>query len=496
MKYDYVVIGAGASGLSAAIILAKNGFDVAVIEKSNRTAPLIRGFSRNGVHFDTGFHHTGSFGDGETLDLLFRYLGLSDRLEKEPFPPDCFDLFRCLETDFEFRFPYGYDRIRERLIETFPEEAKAVSEYLRAVRDTFNSFPYIKLDPTQLQASARKNVNGPSLKEFLDKLTSNQTLKWTLSLHSILYGVSPEEASFTFNAGVVGSYYESVHGIKGGGISLANAYDDILQELGIDVYCGQGVSEILFSSNNSPSGVRLEDETDLVCHGCVSTIHPKKFLKLVPEYVFRPAYRKRLQQLDESISAFILYAGCKTRPALIANNNMLVTSDWDLTNFRQEDVLESRPLYICRIQQSNDQPEAYGLIGIVPASFNQVDTWSSSFLGKRPKDYELFKEKVRNRLVRYIERCVPDIACSIKFSECSTPLTLRDYTDSPYGSVYGVKHKVGQYNPMTLTKSKGLLLAGQSTVAPGVLGAVISAFLTVGFIIGHDKILKQLRNLR
>jgi all-trans-retinol 13,14-reductase len=37
MKYDYVIIGAGVSGMTAALILAKNGFDVALVEKSNNT---------------------------------------------------------------------------------------------------------------------------------------------------------------------------------------------------------------------------------------------------------------------------------------------------------------------------------------------------------------------------------------------------------------------------------------------------------------------------
>ena len=107
MKYDYVIIGGGVSGMTTAIILAKNSFNVALVEKSKKTAPLIRGFTRKGVYFDTGFHHTGGLGDGEILDTLFHYLGLADRLEKIPFDPDGFDLLLCRDTGFEFRFPYG-----------------------------------------------------------------------------------------------------------------------------------------------------------------------------------------------------------------------------------------------------------------------------------------------------------------------------------------------------------------------------------------------------
>jgi all-trans-retinol 13,14-reductase len=496
MKYDYVVIGAGASGMTTAIILAKNGFDVALVEKSKKTAPLIRGFVRNGVYFDTGFHHTGSLGKNEILDILFHYLGLSDRLEKEPFDPEGFDLLRCMQTGFEFRFPYGYERIQERLLEKFPGEARAVKEYLTIVKETFDSFPYIKLDPDGLDISIQKSVQGPSLKEFLDRLTDNQQLKWVLSLHCLLHGVPPEEAPFAYHACVVGSYYESVHRIKGGGRHLAKSYDGRLEELGVDVYCGQEANEICMSPDLSPSGVRLKDGTELNCHGCISTIHPRSFLNLLPDTIFRPAYRKRLQQLEETCSAFILFAGCSTLPQSIAHHNLILTSNWDLTGLRQKDPLENQPLYVCQAHQPDGKTSNKGLIGIVPALSGQVDRWSDSEIGKRPKNYIQFKENTGNRLQRHIEQCIPEIAGNILFNECSTPLTLRDFANNPFGSVYGVKHKVGQYNPIPLTKVKGLFLAGQATVAPGILGTVISAFLVCGFILGHQQLIKQLQKYK
>jgi all-trans-retinol 13,14-reductase len=497
MKYDYVIIGAGVSGMTAALILAKDGFDVALVEKSRKTAPLIRGFRRNGTYFDTGFHHTGSLGNNEILDILFHYLGLSDRLEKEPFDPDGFDLLRCGQTGFEFRFPYGYERIQDRLLEKFPGEAKAINEYLTTVKDTFNSFPYINLDPEGLEMSIQKSVRGPSLKEFLDRLTDNQQLKWVLSLHCLLHGVPPEEVPFTYNACVAGSYYESVHRIKGGGACLAKAYDSRLKELSVDVYCGQAASKIRVPSDpSSISEVRLQDGTSLQCRGCISTIHPKNFLNLVPESTFRPAYRKRLQQLEETCSAYILYAGCNTLPQSITRNNLLLTSDWDLTGLRQKDPLENRPLYVCQAHQPNGKALNNGLIAIVPAPGRHTERWSDSNPRKRPKDYIEFKDNTGKRLQRHVEACVPEMAGNIQFAECSTPLTIRDFTNNPFGSIYGVKHKVGQYNPIPVTKVKSLFLAGQATVASGILGTAISAFLACGFILGHQKLIKQIQKYK
>ena len=72
MKYDFTVIGSGVSGMASAIILAKSGYRVCLIEKSRKLAPMIRGFKRKGLYFDTGFHYTGSLGDGEILDMYFK----------------------------------------------------------------------------------------------------------------------------------------------------------------------------------------------------------------------------------------------------------------------------------------------------------------------------------------------------------------------------------------------------------------------------------------
>jgi all-trans-retinol 13,14-reductase len=496
MKYDYVIIGSGVAGMTAAVILAKNGFGVALVEKSKKTAPLIRGFTRKGIYFDTGFHHTGSLGDGEILDTYFHYLGLANKIQKISFDPDGFDLLLCLDTGFEFRFPYGYERIRQRLIETFSDEADTINRYLQAVEDTFNSFPYLKLDPDRFDTSILKMVQGPSLQQYLDKLTDNKALKRVLSIHCLLHGVPPEEAPFAYNACIAGSYYESVHSIKGGGRKLASVFDDLMAEIGVDVYCGQGADEIHLAADGRPSGVRLKDGTMLDCRGCVSTIHPKEFLKLVPESTFRPAYRKRIQQLDETCSAYMLFAGCKSTPESLTRRNIMITSQWNWSRSMARDPLEKRPLYLCGNQQAQKPSGNCGLTGIVPAQIIEMNRWLDSRSGKRPEDYINFKEKIGHELLRHIERCLPEVAGEVRFVECATPLTFRDFANSPFGSIYGVKHKIGQYNPVPLTKVKDLYLAGQAVVAPGIMGAVISAFLVCGFIIGHQQLLAQVRQFK
>jgi all-trans-retinol 13,14-reductase len=56
--------------------------------------------------------------------------------------------------------------------------------------------------------------------------------------------------------------------------------------------------------------------------------------------------------------------------------------------------------------------------------------------------------------------------------------------------MYGIKHKLDQFNPSPLTRVRGLYLSGQAVAAPGLLGATISAFMTVGEVVGHQPLKK------
>ncbi len=492
MKYDFIVIGAGISGITSAITLAQNGYHVALLEKTNRTAPLMRGFSRRGVHFDTGFHYTGGLGTGEPLDIFLRYLGVSDRITSFPFNEDGFDLFSCENPGFEFRFPTGYERIQEKLCEAFPDERAAIRSYLAQVRTTCATIPYLNLDLDIDPTGALQRVLGQTVRETLDPLTGNVLLKSLLSMHSLLYGVSCEEVSFAQHSAIVGNYYESVRGIRGGGLSLARAFDTRLAELGVDVLCNSEVTGISTGPGGVLSGVQLADGDSLDCRAAIATIHPRYVLDLVPEGSFRPAYRKRLGNLEDTVSAFVCFATSKKPiPALAGANRFLIPDPESIYQLDNRPIGKA-PLYVSAAYRDGDI-EPHGFIGICPALFSETAPWESSRFGNRPPEYRQFKEQALARMQDQIERVFPDLAGNIQSIEGSTPLTIRDFCSTPLGGLYGVKHMVGQFNPHPATRMPGLFLAGQAVVAPGVMGAIISGFLACGTILGHDLMKKELK---
>jgi len=492
MKYDGLVIGGGLSGMTAAIILAQKGFNTALVEKSPHMAPTIRGFKRQGLFFETGFHYTGGLNEGEPLDIFFHYLGLSAKIEKYPLNEQGFDIFRCLEPGFEFPFPCGYEPIQERLSELFPKDRKAIKVYLQTVKNTYRSQPYIDLD-RDMNPIGLSMMHGSSLRDVLDRTMDDEMLKGILSMHCLLHGVSPEEVPFSNHAMVAGSYYESANGIKGGGMSLTEAFAARLKELGVDIYCGREVQKILLSVNQAVSGVRFGDDEVLQCRYCISTVHPHHLLKIVPDSAFRPIYRERLKRLEDTCSAVIIYAKSHSPIKILAGANLFLFPSFHFPDPEGSGPVDKKPMFVAHSYQEDGESQQEGIVIICPLFHTGTHNWKALFPTEDSSVYQSFKSQISRRIIRHLESSCPEFQDRIIEVDCATPLTLKRFTNSPFGSLYGVKHKIEQVNPMPVTKVKGLLLAGQSITAPGVLGAMVSSFLACGNIVGHEKLRKELK---
>lgn len=74
-KYDYIVIGAGMGGLSAANFLAKYGKNVLVLEKHDKAGGLVTSFKRMGTQFDLGIESLHELEKGNAIQQFFQFWG-------------------------------------------------------------------------------------------------------------------------------------------------------------------------------------------------------------------------------------------------------------------------------------------------------------------------------------------------------------------------------------------------------------------------------------
>jgi all-trans-retinol 13,14-reductase len=69
--FDILVIGSGLGGLVSALVLAKEGLKVCVLEKNNQYGGNLQTFSRDKLIFDTGVHYLEDFQRAESSSVFF-----------------------------------------------------------------------------------------------------------------------------------------------------------------------------------------------------------------------------------------------------------------------------------------------------------------------------------------------------------------------------------------------------------------------------------------
>lgn len=491
MQYDTIVIGSGLSGLTSALLLARSGRRVLVLEQSSQPAPVVRGFSRDGLYFDTGFHYVGGLGEGGAFRPHFRHLGLEDKLELFPFDPKGFDRLKISATGETFSLPVGFAAIKAMLGKRFPEARVEIERYLDDIATKWSRYPYLDL-ALDSGDSGLTSVHGTSLTERLQEFSAYPELQSLLSMHCLLYGVSPDEAPVILNSQVTGSYYHSVHGIVGGGRALVDAFLELLAAAGGEVRCKAEVTA-LCTSADVICGVRLANGEEIVATEVIATCNPCLLPDLLPQGVLRPAYLKRLKNLRQTPSAYIMFARSHQRLDALRCSNLFVQSQAGVFTPNTERLLEERPFYLTASGQGQGS-QSNTLIGIVPASYAEVAEWDNT--GKRRSGkYRAEKEQIAQRLLALFAESCPELA-DLEILDLATPLTLRDYSYAPQGAIYGVGRFLSQYNPQPVTRLPGLYLSGQAIAAPGLLGTVVAGYMTCGSILGHEHLRGELKTCR
>lgn len=496
MNADVVIVGSGISGLTSASILARRGKRVVVVEKQPQPGGALRRFKRKGTSFDVGFHYTGLLGEGELLDFLWRYCGVLPGLQPVRLMGG-YDHFEFKDLLHPVRGFFSYESFARELKEKFPADHSAIDSYFSAIREICSHVPFYNPELALTPFLRGYKSRPTSLLKFLRSITDNPHLKAVFAAPAFLYGTPVTEGALEVHALVAHGYYNGAYTVEGGGQAIVDTFLAVLEKAGVEVLAGLSVDEILVE-DGAAAGVVLSDGQKIAAREIIYTGHPASLLSKVPKGVFRPAYHKRLEGLQNSLSMFAVFGRSEKElnPLSGPLNHFILPPGDDILSKRPATPFAVRPMMMTGTRTTSVealQQERNGIILLRLGYWQDVERFSASTSGSRPDGYRDLKQRVGTEMIETAERRWGHICGNIEPFAVGTPLTFRDELNAPGGCAYGAMHALEQFNPDVRTKLPGLFLAGQSTLMTGVAGSSISGLVAAGEILGLESLWEDIR---
>lgn len=444
---DTLIVGAGICGMASAILAAQRGEKVALLEQSPRVAPLLSGFEKDNIHFETGFTFASGLGQNEPLFNMFKQLDIQG-LEFLPVREDGYDKYTFADSGFAYEFITGKERLIEQLKTLFPQEKEKLDIFFTRI------------------FQAKQNPSAPqfrvSLEEVLKELFTDERLRAVLALSSFLNGTPPSQLAFGDHVRFLGEMYDSVHRVKGGGKALVGAFVDCLSRHNIEIFTSCLVEKIELADGGRKTLITA-DGRRFSCKNCIVTAEPWQFLSMFPQEAYSEQERSQIAAMKSTYGMFVVHCRHNGEAETRLCNRYYLPS----LNIEQCFDLTATPLFL-QVNFSNIQPQTVNLL--VPMSLTD-----SRFHPTCP-DYERNKQIRAQRILKGLEDVDPYLAAHL------TPVAVSsrfDFTriNHSLGGMFGMMWDMSHTGLISFkTGVEGLYVAGQAVGGPGLRASVSSAF--------------------
>lgn len=470
MEYDVIVIGAGLSGLTAASLLSKRGFQVGVIDQAYQPGGSCGIFKRNHVTFDQGSAMLYGFGEAGFNSHRFVFNCL-----EEPIDMIKHDVLYAVNFEGKrIRFWPDVAQFVEELSQVFPGEKESIRRFYSDMQklyedvmvgnQTYNTadetdpknalksllkhpWSYIKF-LSYLNMSAKSLLQNyfkdPTIFNFFDKMTSTYCYATVEEAPAVMAAVM-----FIDNH-VGGSYYPA-----GSTLFLPGKLEKVIEEHGGEMLLEEEVEELIFHAGE-PVGVRLLGgkeiyAKDIVYSGNVWQLYER----LIPQKYSTRKQRMWAKTQEPTYPSVVLYGVVEKDiiPESSAAIEMLVGNPKEL------DESEVTVYLFSLGDRTLCAEDEHTVVAIGPSfvDWNALDR----------EEYLKQKEAEIDRLKDVLDRRYPGIKHHFRYAELATPRTLERYNRKYRGAVAGPKQMIGQHmfrRLKTRTQFKNLFCCGESTV--------------------------------
>lgn len=491
--------------MSCGCILALNGYDVTVLEQDIQAGGCLQCFRRGDAVFETGMHYIGSALPGQTLHTLWNYLGIADQVKLSQLDPVAFD--RVSLHGEHYAFANGRQGFVESLSQHFPKSRDELTRYYDLYKSVASSSPLHSLND-KVDSTLFSEYQRRASSDVIDSLIADPLLREVLVSLLPLYAGEKGRTPFTIHSLITDFYDQSAFRVVGGSDVVAKALIKRITDMGGKVVTRQKVGKIECNDQRATAVVTSTSRfpADIV----VSSLHPAATMQLTDSSLIRPVYRKRMETLRNTTSVFTVYLKFKRGAVRYMNSNLYIyrsKSVWGCENY-DEQSWPKMLLYMhsCHATGASDglcsatnvpSAPSYAETGqiITYMSFGEVAQWEGTRPMHRGTDYDDFKKRKAETLIRALEEEVPGISSCIETYYTSTPLTYLDYTGTPQGSIYGVARDANDFSAGDIsprTRIPNLFLTGQSVTCHGMLGVLAGTLMTCSEVITRQELFRQL----
>lgn len=502
-KWEVIIIGSGAGGLSAGATLARAGVKPLVLEQHDKPGGYMTAFKRGDYRFEVSLHMIDGLDEGGMTRGLFEKLDILQRVKPVKFDP----LYRSVHPDITIDVPADVDEYISLLKKTFPHEAKGIDRLFQAffaigedvvalnrLMDRFFllrwlTYPLVPIFHWDFIRNFTTTID-----EFVDRyIFDPKAISVILQLGNFM-GVPPSRSPAVLTAIMLESYHHyGVYHFIGGSQAVANALVEVIEEKGGEVRLNTRVEKILIQKGRAV-GVRTENGDEIFTDIVISNANGySTYLELVGEDHLKPAFIETVKNMEPGVSVTEVFLGL----------------DLDLKEVGLGDVGEIfySPLYEIEDTWKHIETMDVEKMSQVIALFSNTDPtsappgksvviltsggnyeWENRWrIGQGYGAYRELKEEIGNRMIAVAERFIPGLRNAIEEIEIATPLTMERYTSNYKGSIIGwaptpeqsFLKRMKQKSPI-----KNLYLAGAWTFpAGGQSACMFSGYLTANMVL-------------
>ncbi len=342
-----VIVGAGPGGLASAMLLAKAGVEVTVVEKRGTVGGRTSTMEAEGFRFDVG---PTFFLFPQVLREIFEATG--HNLEKE---------VPMHRLDPQYRLVFGgggqvdatpdVERMKAQIAAISPSDAARLEAYFRDNREKLERFTPI----LQTAFESWRDLLRPeilrmlplvrpwrSLDSDLRKYFKDERIRLGFSFQSKYLGMSPFSCPSLFS---ILSFLEYEHGVfhpVGGCGAVTQAMARIAEGMGVKILRNTPVEEMLFEGRKV-TGVRTAEETLQADAVVVNADFAQAMQRMVPDRLRKRWTDERIAKKQFSCSTFMMYLGIEGRYDAVKHHTIYLSRDYErnLRDIEQEHRLTS-----------------------------------------------------------------------------------------------------------------------------------------------------------